>query len=284
MPKNEDSLSLESVLGLDEVLNEVLSIVGNLGPHIVDEEGLSEVVFIVREWHRLEVKGHQGSALHIADLVAAGSGVGVHVEELGRGSLVLGEIWAVTALVPFLIVVNNMVSLGGEKLSELLVLENSVEDLNLVNGGLSALISDASESGQGEEAEVDLPNECLVEHKESEAGIPDEGAGPSIVGAVESRVDLIQVVSSAHPPFPEVVLEDVVGVVELAWVALSLGGLDAVGSVDGGPVVHVLVIETLGGSEAEVVVPGGGGLSEASHWGSNETSRLLKGMKSWVFT
>lgn len=245
MPKNEDSLGLESVLGLDQVLNEVLSVVGNLRPHIIDEEGLSEVVFIVGEWHGLEVHGHQGSALDIADLVLAGGGVRVDVEELGSGGSVLREIGGVAALVPLLVVVDHVVGLGSEELGELLVLEDGVEHVDLVDGGLSALVSYAGEGGEGEEGKVDLPDEGLVEHQEAEAGVGDEGAGPAVVGSVEALVDLIDVVSSAHSPLPEVVVEDVVSVAELAGVALGLGGLGTVHSVDVGPVVDVLVIEAL---------------------------------------
>ncbi len=92
---------------------------------------------------------------------------------------------------------------------------------------------------------------------------------------MEALIDLVKIVSSAHSPLPEVVLEDVVGVSELVGVALGLGWLSSVGSVDVSPVVNVLVVEALRGSEAEVIVPGSRGLSEASHGGGNETCRLL---------
>ena len=55
MPENEDSLGLECVLSLDEMLNSVLSVVCHLSPEVVNEEWLSEVVFIVGERHSLEV-------------------------------------------------------------------------------------------------------------------------------------------------------------------------------------------------------------------------------------
>ena len=40
---------------------------------------------------------------------------------------------------------------------------------------------------------------------------------------MESLIDLVHVISSSHSPFPEVVLEQVVAVLELAGVSLSLG-------------------------------------------------------------
>ena len=47
VPNDKDSLASESVLSLDEVLCEVLSVVRDLCPHVVDEEWLSEVKFVV---------------------------------------------------------------------------------------------------------------------------------------------------------------------------------------------------------------------------------------------
>lgn len=66
-----------------------------------------------------------------------------------------------------------------------------------------------------------LPDKCLVEHKEAEAGIADESSSPAIIGSVESLVDLVDIVSCSHSPFPEIVLEKVVAVGELAWVSFS---------------------------------------------------------------
>lgn len=111
MPKDEDSLAPEGVLGLDDVLGEVLSVVADLGPHIVDEEGLREVEFIVRVRHRLEVQGHGRTALDITDLIAASRRVGVNIEELGNLLAVLGEHRVVAALLPLLVEVQDVVAL-----------------------------------------------------------------------------------------------------------------------------------------------------------------------------
>ncbi len=143
VPENEDSLGLKGVLSLDQVLNGILSVVSNLSPHVVNEERLCEIVFIVGEGHGLEVKSHHGSALNIAKLVASGCCVAVGVEELGNGSAILREISVITALIPLLIVIKNVIGGGGEKLVELLVLEDLIEDPDLVDGGLGALVSDA---------------------------------------------------------------------------------------------------------------------------------------------
>jgi len=114
VPEDEDSLCLQGVFSLDDVLREVLSFVRNLSPHIVDEERLREVVFVVGVRHRLEVQGHGGAALDITNLVATGRRVGVDVEEFGDILAVLGEKRVATALLPLLIVIHNVVGLRSE--------------------------------------------------------------------------------------------------------------------------------------------------------------------------
>ena len=275
MPEDKDSLSLKSFLGLNEVLNGVLSVVSDLGPHVVDEERLSEVVFIVREGHGFEVKGHHGSGFDVAELVLTGRGVAINVEELGHGGAVLGEVNVLPAGIPFLVVVNHMVGLRSEKLVKLLILENLIEDPHFVDGGLSALVSDASDGGECEEEEVDLPDEGLIEHQEGKTSVGNHGAGPAVVGSVQARVDLVKIVSSAHSPLPNVVLEDVVAVGKLVWVALGLVGLGSVCAMNVGPVVDIHVVDALGGAETQVIGARGRGLSETSHWLRDETSCLL---------
>ncbi len=68
---------------------------------------------------------------------------------------------------------------------------------------------------------MDLPDQGLVEHQESKAGIGEERAGPTVVHSVEARADLIEVVNSASSPLPEVVSEEVVA--ELILLGISLG-------------------------------------------------------------
>ncbi len=203
------------------MLNCVLAVVSDLSPHVVDEEGLGEVVFIVGERHGLEVEGHHGTRFDVAELVATGRGVAISVEVLGNGGAVLGEVRVLATGIPLLIVVNNVVGGRGEKLVELLVLEDLVKNPNLVNGGLSTLVSDSSESGHCEEGKVKLPDEGLVEHQEGESSVSNQGAGPAVIDSVKARVDLVEVVSGTHSPLPEVILEDVVAVGELVRVALS---------------------------------------------------------------
>jgi hypothetical protein len=84
---------------------------------------------------------------------------------------------------------------------------------------------------------------------------------------VQSRPDLVHVVSSTHSPLPEVILKDVVGVSKLVGVALSLGGLGSIGALDVCPIVNVNVIKALRGSESQVVVAWSGCLSETSQRG-----------------
>ena len=84
---------------------------------------------------------------------------------------------------------------------------------------------------------------------------------------METRPDLVHVISSAHSPLPEIILKDVVGVSELVGVTLSLGGLGSISAVDVCPVVNVNVIKALRRSESQVVVAWSRCLSEASHRG-----------------
>ena len=72
------------------------------------------------------MEGHEGAGLNIAELEAPGRRVGVGVEELGDGGAVLGELSAIAALIPLLVVVEDVVGGGGEELVELLVLEDLI--------------------------------------------------------------------------------------------------------------------------------------------------------------
>ena len=167
------------------------------------------------------MEGHHGSRFDIAKLVGASGGVSVSVKEFGQVGSVLREVRVVEALIPLLVVVNNVVGLLVEQLAQSLVLEDGVKYPDFIDGRLSTLVSDSSSSGQTEEGKVDLPEKGLVGHHEGETGPSDEGTSPSVVGSVESLRDLVKIVSSAHSPFPVVVLEDVVAVLELRWVSLG---------------------------------------------------------------
>lgn len=167
------------------------------------------------------MQGHGGSTLNITELVSAGGGVAVSVEEFGNGSSVFREVGVLSALVPFLIVINNVVSLGSEEFANLLVLEDCVKNPDLVDGGLSTSISDSSCSNESEESKMDFPNEGLVKHQETERAVTNESSGPSIVGSVKSLIDLINVIGSSHSPFPVIVLENVVAIREFAGVSFG---------------------------------------------------------------
>ena len=110
---------------------------------------------------------------------------------------------------------------------------------------------------------MDLPDHSLVEHKESKAGVGEESAGPTVIDSVKTRGNLVEVINSAHSPLPEVVSEEVVAVLILAWVSLSLSGLWA-GSINVGPEVNIDVIEALGRSKSQVVVAWSSGFAETS--------------------
>ena len=143
MPWDEGSLGLEGVLSFADSLGENLSVVGNFGIHIVNQEWLSECIFVISVWHGLEVKSHHGSGFNITEFVHTSGSVGVGIEELSRGGLILWEVWVGSTLVPLLIKVNNMVSLWGEESTKLLVSKDSIKDINLINSWLSTLVSNS---------------------------------------------------------------------------------------------------------------------------------------------
>mmetsp|Transcript_18193 Transcript_18193/g.21422 ORF Transcript_18193/g.21422 Transcript_18193/m.21422 type:complete len:315 (-) Transcript_18193:21-965(-) len=254
VPEDEDSLAAEGVFGLDDALGEVLAVVADLGPHVVDEEGLREVEFIVRVRHRLEVQGHGRAALDIADLEAASRRVAVSVEESGNLLAVLREERVVKTLLPLLVEVHDVISLRGEESAQFLVGEELVEDIDLIDGGLAALVSDAGGCDQSGGQEVQLPEGSVGHHHEGEASVGNEGSRPHVVGAVEARADLIEIVASAHAPFPVVSVDQVGHIAELGRVSLGLGSLGTIRSMVGSSGADVVAVGALRWLEAHVVV------------------------------
>ena len=126
------------------MLREVFSIMRNLCPHIVHHKWLGEVVFVVREWHSLEMKRHHGTTLNISKLIAAHSCVAISIEELCNGRSVLWEVWIVKALFPLLIEIHDVVSFWAEEFSEFFVLEYLVKHPDFIHSGLSTLVTDTS--------------------------------------------------------------------------------------------------------------------------------------------
>ena len=168
MPWNKDVLGSESVLSLPDVLGEDLTVVGDLGVHVVNEEWISEMIFVVREWHGLEVKSHGGSTFDIAELVQTSGCAGVSVEEGGSLGSHLWEVWVLSALIELLIVVNDVVGRWAEELCELLVGEDGIEDVNLVNGWLGTLVSDSSGDDHASGNDMEFPDESMWSHEEGE--------------------------------------------------------------------------------------------------------------------
>ena len=173
------------------MLNPVFSLVINLCPHIVHHEWLSEVVFIVWEWHCFEMKSHHCSCLNISKLVFTSSGVWVYIEEFSHRCSVFREIWVIESLIPLLIVINDMISFRSEQFIELFILKDLIKNPNLVHCWLCSLVSNSCKSGQCEKTEVNFPNEGLVQHQKCEWSIANQGSGPAIVWSVQSIVDLI---------------------------------------------------------------------------------------------
>lgn len=111
VPDDEDVLALEDFLGLHDVLGKVFAVVADFSPHVVDVEGLGEVVSVVAKWHSLEVERHGSTAFEVTEFKVANSRVRVSVEELGNVGPVLGEVRVAEVCFPFLIVVDHVVSL-----------------------------------------------------------------------------------------------------------------------------------------------------------------------------
>ena len=164
MPDNIDWLTLENIFMIDDLLCANLTIMRYLSPHIIDQEWLCEVVFVVRVWHSLEVQGHSGSWFYITKFVATCSGVHVWVEESSGILSILGEKWIVKTLIELLIIVNDMVSLWCKEFTDGVIGEDSVKNKDLINRWLLPLISDTSCSNHGEESTMNFPDECIWHH------------------------------------------------------------------------------------------------------------------------
>ena len=165
VPEDKDFLALQGVLSLVDMLGEILSIVRNLSPQIVDQEWLSEVVFVIGVRHGLEVERHGSTALNVSNLVLASGSVAVSVEELGEGLAVLGEERVIESLFPLLIEVHHVIGLRGEETAKFLVLEDVIKNVNLVNGRLSTLISDPGSSDESGGDEMNFPERGMREHQ-----------------------------------------------------------------------------------------------------------------------
>ena len=253
MPENKYAFGFEVVLGLDQMLCEVLAIVLYFCPQIVDHEWFWEVVFVVCIRHRLEVKGHGRTALQISELVATSGGVTVGIKEPSNWLAVLWEIWVVKTLVPLLIEVNNVVGERIEESFQFFVGKNGIEHPDFINGWLRTFVPDACSGNKREESKVDLPDECLVKHHERQTSPGEQATSPCVIRSVQTSVDLIHVVTCAHSPFPVVVLPQVGRVLELVWVTLSLCWCSSFCSMDWCNVVHVVVIKSIGWCKSLVI-------------------------------
>jgi len=145
--------------------------------------------------------------------------------------------------------------------SNLLILEECVEEPHLVEVRLRTLIPHARVESHKAANEVNFPQRRLREHHEAGADPGHEATRPQVVGAVEARADLVDVVGGAETPLEVVVAEDVVRKLERVGVAVRLDGLIVRGVVHGVGVVIEMVI-TLGGLVPQVVVGGIGILAE----------------------
>ena len=181
MPGDKDSLRFEDVFCLDQVLREVFSVVADFSPHVVDEEWLAEVEFVVGVGHGLEVERHHRARLHISEFVATHGRVHVSVEEFGEGLAILREHRVIEALLPLLIEVNHVVRLHVEQRAQLFVFEDLIENPDLVDGWLTGSVSDSCGGCQGCKGKVKFPDRGLGQHHERETHVADEAAGPRVI-------------------------------------------------------------------------------------------------------
>ena len=230
VPWNKDAFCLQSVLSSHNLFGEYVSIMRDNSLHIVDQEWLGEVIFVVRIWHGLEVEGHSGSTLNITEFVHTGCSVSIGVEKLSSLSSVLWEVSVVSTLVPFLIVVNNVISLWREELSKSWVGKNSVENVNFINSWFSTLVSNSGSQTKSSAEEMDFPDESLRSHEESKGSVSEKCACPSVVRSMESAADLVEIITSSHSIFPVIVLENIATKSEFSWISLSLSWLKSTGT------------------------------------------------------
>ena len=116
-----------------------------------------------------------------------------------------------------------MIGFGVEKTAELLISEELIENVNLINRGLSTLISDTGSSDERGGNEMNFPERSMSEHHEGETCICDQRACPHVVGAVNTGANLVKHIASAHTPFPVVGVDHVGHIVELGWVTFGFG-------------------------------------------------------------
>ena len=126
MPQYENLLGFQMVLSLNDVLSEILAVMRNFCPHIVDHERFCKVVLVVAERHSLEVKSHHCSAFDVTEFVVACGSVHICVKEFSERSTVFREIWVFSAFFPFLVVVHNVIGLWVENLIQFFVLKNLI--------------------------------------------------------------------------------------------------------------------------------------------------------------
>jgi hypothetical protein len=111
---------------------------------------------------------------------------------------------------------------------------------------------------------MNFPDKSLGGHEEAEGSVTSKSSSPSVVRSVKSSGNLVEIVSSAHSPFPVVVLEDVVAESKLRWVSLSLFRLESIGASNVSLEVEVVAIDALRRFKSLVVPSWVSSLSAAS--------------------
>ena len=108
------------------MLDVVLSIFLDFNKKVIDEEGVGVPVLVSGVGHSLEVGGDNSTGFEVAELVEAGSGVGVRVEELSESGSEFGEVRVIKALVVFHVHVNDVVSIELEELADDFVFKKKI--------------------------------------------------------------------------------------------------------------------------------------------------------------
>ena len=112
------------------------------------------------------MNSHGSAGLNIANLVVTSCSIHISVKESSHAGTVLREVRVLKSLLPLLIVVNNMISVRSEEGSNLLVLEDGVEEPNFIEMGFHTFITNTGEESHEAADKVNFPERGLREHHE----------------------------------------------------------------------------------------------------------------------
>ena len=264
MPWNENCFGLEGILGSDDMLSPYFTIVWNMCLQVIDQEWLSETIFVVSIWHSSEIKSHCCSRFNITELVHTSCCVCIGVEELGSSGIKLWEEWVFSSWIPFLIVIDDVVSSWCEKFAQTFMCKNGIKNINFIDSWFGTFVSDSSKKSHSWSGEMQFPDGSLRCHQETESSISTKSSGPSVVWSVESVGNLIKIISKSHSILPVVILEKVVAILESIWITVSLSCFKSISTSNASLKVKVISVKGTAWLESLIVPSWVGCLSETS--------------------